>query len=553
MQAIKQLNIHQPGWQRRTEITVILLFVIASPIFLFMSQGSPETLQYTGAQASKQVSVQINAMPNQGWAPLTVYFSSFGSQTTNEAHLLRYEWDLDGNGMFDFDATRQNGYARYTYSKPGEYPITLRITDSQGHYATAFTMIQVRHPASSSVDYWTLFSNSRVRRIEFQLTQSDWQSMWVNPEAKTRVHANAIIFGERLESISLRMRGQFSLRESGDKKPWKIDTDAYISGQEFHNLRQLLFLNNIGDPSFLREKLAYEMMAFAGVPASHTTFVELWIDLTDDPLPPFYWGIYTLVERIDRKYLGNRFGQASKDGNLYKASHAQRGPMDLIYYGNSISDYPTQNGQYAYGKMNNEAQADYSDIINLCLVIDGTTYDSEEELVQALEEVINVDGFLRYLAVITILDNWDSYLYTGNNYFLFNNPVSGRFEWLPWDLTWGENTHTPLFTRAGQGIIQRAPLYDRVFSVDSYRRKYAAYIDLLAHYWFNPDYVTNLVQEYQRMLTPYIKQSGGDKAFYGAHPMFPAESYQDSWQKLVHFTRERHKFIQAELKTFLER
>ena len=32
------------------------------------------------------------------------------------------------------------------------------------------------------------------------------------------------------------MRGQFSLRESGDKKPFKIDTDAYVDGQEFHNL-----------------------------------------------------------------------------------------------------------------------------------------------------------------------------------------------------------------------------------------------------------------------------------------------------------------------------
>ena len=29
----------------------------------------------------------------------------------------------------------------------------------------------------------------------------------------------------------------------------------------------------------------------------------------------------------------SRYGQAAKDGNLYKASHAQRGPMDLAYYG----------------------------------------------------------------------------------------------------------------------------------------------------------------------------------------------------------------------------
>ena len=61
------------------------------------------------------------------------------------------------------------------------------------------------------------------------------------------------------------MRGQFSLRMSGAKKPWKIDTDYYVDNQEFHNLRQLMFLNNIGDSSLLYEKLAYEMMYAAGL------------------------------------------------------------------------------------------------------------------------------------------------------------------------------------------------------------------------------------------------------------------------------------------------
>ena len=55
----------------------------------------------------------------------------------------------------------------------------------------------------------------------------------------------------------------------------------------------------------------------------------------------------------------------TSNGNLYKASHAQRGPMDLVYYGADITDYPTQNGQYAYGKMTNEEEADYSDVIQL--------------------------------------------------------------------------------------------------------------------------------------------------------------------------------------------
>jgi spore coat protein H len=497
-------------------------------------------------QESLQVTAQATGMPIQGWAPLTVYFSAYGSHA-NLSAISRYEWDLDGNGQFDFDATADGGYASYLYSKPGEYTITLRVTDTQGRTATDLVRVTVRHPASSSVDYWTVFDPARVRRIDLSLSQADWDRMWADSEAKVMVTAEAVIFGERLSQVGLRMRGQFSLRVSGDKKPWAIDTDAYIDGQEFHNLRKLLLINNIGDPSLLKEALAYQMMAFAGVPASHTAFVQLWFDILDDESPAIFWGVYTLVERVDNKYLANRFGADSTSGNLYKASHAQRGPMDLIYYGDRIADYPQQNGQYAYGKQNNEAEADYSDIVNLCRVIDGTHYPSEQDFIQALESTFDVDAFLRYMAVVTILDNWDTYPNTGNNYFLFNDPVGGRFEWIPWDLTWGENAQAPLFMRSGEGLLSRAPLSDQVFQIASYRSRYLAYADLLLRSWFTPQAMTDRVQNYHEMITPYINQSTGDKAFFGDHAMFPGEAFTNSPSALLQFVTQRGEFLRNAL------
>ena len=53
--------------------------------------------------------------------------------------------------------------------------------------------------------------------------------MWSDIEAKHEVPADAVIFGEGLEDIGFSMRGQFSMRESGDKKPWKINTDTIYS------------------------------------------------------------------------------------------------------------------------------------------------------------------------------------------------------------------------------------------------------------------------------------------------------------------------------------
>ena len=41
--------------------------------------------------------------------------------------------------------------------------------------------------------------------------------------------------------------------------------------------------------------------------------------------------------------------------------------------------------------------------------------------------------------------NWDYYPYTGNNYYLYHDPATDLFEWIPWDLTWGGRPkHAPL-------------------------------------------------------------------------------------------------------------
>ncbi|MBN1956457.1 MAG: CotH kinase family protein [Anaerolineae bacterium] len=525
---------------RRVEVASILIFLLVS-LALLLANPASQLSATIPCENSPQVEALASCMPNQGWAPLTVYFSAFGSAAADR--IVRYQWDLDGNGRLDTDATAAGGYARYTYSKPGDYWVTLVVTDDQGRAASDSLLVSVRHPASSSVDYWTIFDDSQVRRIDVMLTQADWERMWADPPAQVEVPADVVIFGERLDDVGFSMRGQFSLRESGAKKPWQIDTDAYVAGQEYRNLRRLVFTNNIGDPSLLQEKLAYDMMYFAGVPASHACFVEIWIDITDDDEPAAFWGVYTMVERVDRKFLANRFGPGNRDGNLYKASHAQRGPMDLVYYGPRIEDYPTQNGQYAYGKMTNEAAVDYSDVVQLCYVVDGAEYESPEAFAQALEEVLNVDSFLRYMAVVVTLSNWDIYPYTGNNYYLYHNPATGRFEWIPWDLAWGGDPRQPLFELDGPRLVPYAPLYERVFAVERYRRQYAAYLDLLSREWFTYEHVYDRASALHATLAPYVTQGTGDRMFFGNNATFAGEDFDRAWLDLPRMAGERSDFI----------
>ncbi len=534
------------GTSRVLEAASIFLFLLVAVVVIGYGAAADPSSSQSVLDAA--IEAFAYAMPNRGWAPLKVYFSAFGSNDP-DGSIVRYQWDLDANGSFETDATSADGYVDYVYSKPGNYTVTLQVTDDQGGIATASVTVTVSHPAASSVDYWNLFDDSQVRRVDLIVSEENWDRMWADPGAKIQVEADAIVFGERIDRIGLSFRGNFSLLNSGIKKPWKIDTDAFIEGQEFHNLKQLLFINNVGDPSMMLEKFAYDFLAFAGVPASHITFVEIWVDVLGKNEAPTFLGVYTLVERIDMKFVANRFGQDNKGGNLYKANHFMRGPADLVYYGDDIEDFPKPNGLYIYGKVNNEEEADYGDIVELTRVIDGVAYDTPEDFAQALEKVFNVDGFLRYMAVEIALMSWDIYPNTGNNFYLYNNPGTGKFEWLPWDQTWGGMIEHPLYKLPNDSfrLLESAPLYENVFQVERYRRTYAAYLDLFTRYRFNYEYVAAQGQSWYNLIEPYVKQGTGDLMYFSPSGMFTIQNFESSWIPIADLTRQRSQFIQTAL------
>ena len=536
------------------EIALVIVFLLAviAALFVNPSQG----IGVVEARPSNEtIQAYAYAMPAAGWSPLTVHFSAFGS-ASRLGRIIRYEWDLDANGRYDTDATDQAGYTSYMYKKPGDYTITLKVTDGQGNVATDAVTVRVRYPGSSSVDYWTVFDDSQVRRVELRITQANWAAIWQNPSAKKRVEADISLFGETLESVAVSTKGNASLEATpNEKKSWKIDTNYFIPDQEYRNLKQLLFHNNFADASLLREKMAYDMLAFAGVPAGHAAFVEFWIDIVDDDQPSEYLGLYTMVERVDSKFVGNRFGRADGIGNLYKAdAQPVTGAADLAYYGENIGSYPRPRGaDVAYGLQTNLEQPDYRGIINLCHVVDGVEYDSPQAFAAALEQVFNVDGYLRYLAVIFTNLNLDTYPYTGNNFYLYENPTTGKVEFLPWDLnnSWGHFGGDATFPLYGQpcclGPLQWAPLFTRVFEVPQYRQDYSAYVDLLVRYWFNRPDITQRVAGWQSLIGPSLTRSTGDKMYVGPGAMFTPQQFTQDGLALISLTADRADYLRAVL------
>ena len=54
-----------------------------------------------------------------------------GTATDPTATIVKYEWDFDGDGVYEYSST-EFGTAYHTYAKPGEYEVRYRVTNSNG-------------------------------------------------------------------------------------------------------------------------------------------------------------------------------------------------------------------------------------------------------------------------------------------------------------------------------------------------------------------------------------------------------------------------------------
>ena len=84
-------------------------------------------IDYIGPNGNHSPTPVISADPTAGKEPLTVSFSSAGSSDP-DGDALRYQWDFDGDGVFDSEERNPS----WTYTQPGAYRATLTVTDVGG-------------------------------------------------------------------------------------------------------------------------------------------------------------------------------------------------------------------------------------------------------------------------------------------------------------------------------------------------------------------------------------------------------------------------------------
>lgn len=256
-----------------------------------------------------------------------------------------------------------------------------------------------------------LFREGVVNEIDIQIAEADWQDMLENPLAEEFHCADVVINGETMGNVAIRTKGNTSLTSvassDSDRYSFKLDFDYYENGGNYYGLKKLNLNNNFSDDSNMREYISYQILDEMGVPAPDCGYAHITVNGEE-------WGLYLAVEAIDEVFLETRFGESS--GDLYKPEEMGGTGADLVYRGADISLYTGLNPK------TNE-NGDGSAILALMRALESG---------EGLEETLDVDEALRYLAVNTALANFDSYLGgTTHNFYLYEQ--DGVFSILPWD------------------------------------------------------------------------------------------------------------------------
>jgi len=87
----------------------------------------------------------------------TVQFA--GAGTDEDGEIVKYEWDLNGDGIFEFKS-ENTGLTTFIYNSEGSFTVTLRVTDNDGNIATDEIVVSVENPKIIEPDEGLLPSTS---------------------------------------------------------------------------------------------------------------------------------------------------------------------------------------------------------------------------------------------------------------------------------------------------------------------------------------------------------------------------------------------------------
>ena len=391
-----------------------------------------------------------------------------------------------------------------------------------------------------------VFDTTTVPSIYITMDQADMNYFYTTAGRYTEEYKKAAVFHfvkngvtNTVGEIGIRPRGNTS-RDKG-KIPFKISFSKFYNGRRFFSLKKLNLNPDINDPSLARRYIVHYMLRKMGVATSLVNHVRLFIN-------GYYMGVYINTENIDKKLISREFGD-TEDGNLYKCLWPA--PLTETTAIELKAATHTPNGGIrpscrAYELKINETADDYSGLADLTSTINGSPSQYD------LSSRINIDTYLKNLAVTVMAGHWDNYWNNQQNYYLYQKSSDSKWEYFVYDPdnTFGcgdswlstDTTTWDFFNWNGMKNSSR-PLVNAVLSIPAFVTQYSNNLIYIATNFYDPSSPNYLGIELDslkariqtavsedavssgRFLTNYYSAGGGDTHMFG----WTADDFNNSY------------------------
>ena len=448
--------------------------------------------------------------------------------------------------------------------------------------------LSITQAKTEQFEYETkLFDKNKIMSIDLTVDEEEWKNLLSNATSKEYIACDITVNGTTFQKVGIRAKGNTSLTQvasddTTDRYSFKVEFDHYIENQTCYGLDKLALNNIIQDNTYMKEYMAYDMLTYMGIPTSLFSFANITVNGED-------WGLYLALEVPEESFAARNFGTAY--GDLYKpestgglvSGNKEESRQEGFQGGENVpSGENVPNGEgFANGKgfpdgmkspggqgfpggMGQGSGCDLKytgdDLDNYSAIWEGSVFDTTKKdhkrVVKALKEISegNLDGYLnvnlmlRYIAVNSVLVNYDSYFGSlQHNYYLYEK--NGELTMLPWDYNlafagFQSNDATsavndPIDEPVSGTSMEDRPFVNQVLQVEEYMEQYHNYLQQLVDEYFTSGYYEETINQVDAMISSYVEKDPSAFCTY--------EEYKTAVENLKVFGELRAQSIQGQL------
>lgn len=365
--------------------------------------------------------------------------SEFTQVAMSGDELYRAEIPAQANGTiveFYVEAIDTAGHTR-TWPAPSLVDgVPEQVTNALYIVDDSFDPQISRTPGAHPVYYLIMSDRERTELEQIGDRSYNGNLFAAEPMSDARMNATFI----SVDGTGTNVRYQASVRNRGNRKRADPPMSFRVNVPDDRPWKDVRAINLNSKYPHL-ELMASILFQMSGLPAANVTVVRLKVNGDEPALTDMgrTYGHYSAVEVLDGEWAKNHFPD-DDNGNLYRCTYYDDGVHAKTYADltpkEAAGQTPDPNDyKLNYPKKTNEAADDWSDLFALIDALNDRNL-SDDDFLAAVNEVVNVDKWVRFLAVDTLIGNREGGLTsgTGDDYALYSGAIDRRFWLVPHDM-----------------------------------------------------------------------------------------------------------------------